>query len=313
MSFDLYRKKVNINGNNYKEEVLNRSIETFEEYLNNSPTTQDVYINNNSNSIKCVINESSIDKCIQLTTSVSNSINIGDVINWNNENYLIIDKKDLSIKSHIRCIIKKCNNILTFFNGNEWIEIPILAFNGTLYSLGIDDSSNLIIGDDKLIVSVPYNDKIVKLKAGYRFIFNKDEGCIYKLTMLDTITNVNNKIGYINLTLLSDVKHPNDIIDLNRAYNENTEIPIPSTNTFIFKGNPNLYINRTSTYEVVKSDGATFSEKFTFVLNNNNAIIESSNDKLVTLKGINKGEVELIGKVNNTEQVLLNIQVKSLI
>ncbi len=89
-----------------------------------------------------------------------------------------------------KAVLWKCNHTLRFLSPvtGEIVEYPIHSTNATQYGDGEANKPNMSIGDDKILVYLPYNEETIPIDNGFRFIMdkNRDKPSVYTVTRVDS-------------------------------------------------------------------------------------------------------------------------------
>lgn len=212
----------------------------FESYLDNLPNPISVYRNGGLTAINVAIQEDSIaaekeDEVKLMLSKVTDVFNIGDIITWNNVDWIVFWKDIKTVANNNKVKIMKCNNVIKFYD-----------LNHTLYSKScVMHTANLRQTESKYItlpsgtfyiICRDYSDTR-NIDYNTRFILN---GGAYKIIDIDNVTNN----GILEIKVEKDMISVNDNMDLSIAdYYSNQitkSITIKNSNTATM-----LYTNST--------------------------------------------------------------------
>lgn len=326
--FDLYRKINNVNGISIQEELLNEEIENFETYLYNSPNYYQINKYNGNTIIDCTIqdvsfnNKTSGDEKI-LCTQVNENIIVGDVVQWHNKNWIIISEEENTIQSHKTFIMRPCNNALKYIlpsNHTQIISIPCISSNMSLYSIGLNESKQLVTQDGKKFCIIPYSIITKEIYVGQRFLFWDKQAFEVTEISYDKANEISGiKSGILEIKMQQSQIRPEDNLNSLVAFNEGISLETPIiTNDLVINGEREIYLNTSKTYTVTNADGTPTNMTFTFSIDNDNLVtITSFTDISCTLKANSslKGYMLLTVKCVEDPTIILtkNIYVRSLI
>lgn len=107
------------------------------------------------------------------------AITPGDVLSFDNEDWIIYDYYDDGISPVSN--IYRCNHRLKFIKDGVVYETPCVITNASKYTLGINEniSHSVKLGDGRFSIIMPNNKKTMKIKREDRFIFNESSYSVY--------------------------------------------------------------------------------------------------------------------------------------
>ena len=144
----------------------------------------DIFINDTMSPIKALINNLPVNRQADIRTiSTTSEIKRGDLINWDNEYWLIISEIGHKRYTYYKGIIQRCNyNIKFNFKGT------IKQFPAIVDSRVFDVETNqyLSIPAGKIVVTMPNNADTDNITLGQRFISMKQA---WKVTGIDRTKN----------------------------------------------------------------------------------------------------------------------------
>lgn len=247
MDWDLYNKRININGSTQRDRNLNTLKINISNKASASLSYKDVLINGLEQNLFI---DSGTKSTIKNIKSLPNkSFNLGDIVDFANCKWLITEA-DSDDEVYVDGKIQECNYLLKYQDENaKIIETWIVSQNAAQYNNGESGNKTIVLGSDQLMLFIPYNTDTVKLRRGKRFFIdnNKVNPMAYKLTRPDTTSFVKNRKGYISLIVTEDVTvGANDRPDLMLCdYIESTTPPVDPSNWIMeieYLGIPTLKI-----------------------------------------------------------------------
>lgn len=144
----------------------------------------DIYINNDTMPKKALINNLPVNRQADIRTiSTTSEIKRGDLVNWDNEYWLIISEVGHKRYTYYKGIIQRCNyNIKFNFQGT------IKEFPAIVDSKVFDTETNqyLSIPAGKIVVTMQSNADSENIKINDRFIKMKNA---WKVTGIDRTNN----------------------------------------------------------------------------------------------------------------------------
>lgn len=231
-------------------------------------------------------------------------ISSGDMIKYENNTYLVTSEVE-NLGYYKRSRIQKTNDILKFSDKNKIYEYPCVLVSKTLYSDGLDERTQIQSKDDLVGIWVNTNEHTSTLREGNCIIFKTkyDKYHKFKITLVDDFT-----IEGVSMFIASSsqIDTQRDNLDLCIAdYYNNKDDEITELGSVVIEGKSSIVRNNTNEYFINSNDEWEFSV---------------SDDKLATIKKIDKnkiqlitgsstGELELIAS-NKKETVTLKIQIR---
>lgn len=247
--FETYKKYLNVQGGNVlgsqKESMKQTILSGF--YSNPSYTT--VYINNSTTpSDVWIVDDSKVKEIKILTTkpndTMSTTLSIGDLVKWNNENWLTLIVDDMQI--YDRANIQKCPSTLVFQNSSLSTIIAPFTIESSTSQLGLDEGRVISLPNERRNIIIQSNVDTQKIVKGQRFIF---DGRAWSVTSRNGLYD-----GLIHLTLQEDeINTATDNVDLRIA--DYVEFVTPETTTIpevgysiVIVGSDTIKQNQTQVY-----------------------------------------------------------------
>ena len=144
----------------------------------------DIYINNGTIPKKALINNLPVNRQADIRTiSTTTEIKRGDLINWDNEYWLIISEIGHKRYSYYKAIIQKCNYNIKFNFSGTIKQFPCIA-DSKIFD--IETNQYLSIPAGKIVVTMQSNENSENITIGQRFIKMKNA---WKVTGIDRTKN----------------------------------------------------------------------------------------------------------------------------
>lgn len=165
-NWELYEKKLKIDGNSIRERSINNTIDAINDSFVNSPSYFEIYINDSETTTGVQIvsgsstggqSNSNIKNILMKPNDVLNN---GDLIKWNNEYWLNMSVEDVG-GAYLKGKIIKCTQYITINKNSILSEVPIVIESGVrLYSQGQDDNKYITTLSDEIIAYTPASANI---------------------------------------------------------------------------------------------------------------------------------------------------------
>lgn len=210
IDWDSYDQHLKAQGKNLKEIRLNRAKYHINKYGKDNPSYKDVKVNGNDMTL--AINSGTKPYYKTFHTMPDETVYPGDIIHWNDTAWLVINA-DFDNELYIDGNLQQCNFKLRWQNKNrEIIERDIVTMGATAYNSGVEDKALITIGYDQLMIYIPFDEDTIELERDRRFFVsnNQKKPTPYKLTSINTTSNVYNGHGYLQLIVSEDVNHEDD-------------------------------------------------------------------------------------------------------
>ncbi len=298
INWDLYSTRLKIDGNTFKERQVNTVVNAINNDFTSSPSYFEVSINGNTTltGVQIVDNSSNesnkIDYIRKIIMKPSDSISVGDIVDWNSKKWLVISAEQFS-DIYWYGMIQECNNTLKYYKNSVLFTVPCVIESQTrLYSLGQDSNKYISTVSDEIIVYIPNNTDTENIKVDDVFKIGRRN---YKvLTVQDVIMN-----GLLVLKMEVTVEEP--IIEEDNPIPENI-ISISPIDSTINKGGTKIF-NAIVTIDGVIND----TERTIWLLTNKDGsylpyCTMSYDNRTCTLVASNNAEY--VGKVVNLKVVL---------
>lgn len=210
VNWDLYNKRLNINGSTTRERDLNYIKQNINDKLPNSLSYKSVLINDVPQNIEILKSNNTSKNTTkkQINSLPNETFSCGDYVKYKNATYLIIDV-DVDDEVYTTGRIELCNWILKF-------QSP----TGTILSYPCIDDSSLTTGldENKIIttlsgihrIKLPFDDNTKLIGVDRRFFLDKVGTTTYKVTNVNNTTYNYGDKGLIELTLQQDMLQIND-------------------------------------------------------------------------------------------------------
>ena len=194
---DVYKKRAEWWGSDPNSFYKNVGIKYFEDYLRSSPLAEKITLNGEVISSAIHSNSENESKSTKIfLISLDKSVSIGDLIEWQKDNWIVIQKEQLPLESYIKVVGLKCNYEL------KWVDAYGVLNSTHAYVLGSMDSAIREVFKKAQKIAVSEDNKLIEAVApmvpiltGQRFLL---QGEAWRVTERDLISV--NGILYISLT-----------------------------------------------------------------------------------------------------------------
>ena len=207
IDWDSYDQRLKAQGENIRENRLNRAKYHINKYGRDNPSCKNVKVNGND--MILAINSGTKPYYKTFHTMPDDTVHPGDIVYWNDTAWMVINA-DFDNELYIDGNLQQCNFKLRWQNKNrEIIERDIVTMGATS---GVEDKALTTIGNDQLMIYIPFDKDTIKFERDQRFFVsnNQKKPTPYKLTSINTTSNVYNCHGYLQLIVSEDVSHEDD-------------------------------------------------------------------------------------------------------
>lgn len=204
---DRYSARINMYGCTRRDRNINESKKHIKNKLEDSISTKDVIVNGKKR--KLAINSGTKPYYKTFHTMPDDTVHPGDIVYWNDTAWMVINA-DFDNELYIDGNLQQCNFKLRWQNKNrEIIERDIVTMGVTS---GVEDRALTTIGNDQLMIYIPFDKDTIEFERDQRFFVsnNQKKPTPYKLTSINTTSNVYNGHGYLQLIVSEDVSHEDD-------------------------------------------------------------------------------------------------------
>ncbi len=210
----------------------------------------DIFINDTMSPIKALINNLPVNRQADIRTIATTSeIKRGDLINWFNENWLIISDIGQKRYSYYKGIIQKCNYNIKFNFQGTIKEFPAIVDSKVF---DVETNQFFSVPAGKIIVTMQSNENSENITIGQRFIKMKTA---WEVTGIDRTKN-----GLLVLWCdLDNIKLSDDLVN-----------EIPNAGDYVY------------TLEITKGETSSIQEGSTLQLN----VVVKLNGNVVTDKTV---------------------------
>jgi hypothetical protein len=204
INWDLYNTRLNMHGTTERDRVIKEFQISRENKGIANPSSKTVIIDGVE---KQVLINSKADKSKFSMSPISSSdtVQLGAKVVWNNATFLVTE---LSIDHDVfvDAIIQQCNYVLPFQNDTSTIYQEPCIIETNKITDGVDENKILTLPNDIRIVKIQYNDNTKMLCEGKRIFLDmvRDKSRVYKITNIDTVTEMNGNNGLWVLTCKAD-------------------------------------------------------------------------------------------------------------
>jgi hypothetical protein len=292
--YDNYVNNVLANGNNTSDQFSNYTQQWYDLTFKNSPnyisnaTLNNVAVDIRAESIRESKNQKPSDEFKKvLFRDLSLEIKYGDMLNFWDKTWMIVDKKVSSPASNT-CTVEHCNQPLkTILSNGKLINYPCIVEGVGRNDLNVEDLNNVQTQKTQLIMVVQNNEDTIQIKPSWRLIFGTN---VYKILNYDDAT-VN---GLISFKIISDGERVG-LDNWITGIADNSVQPAPTpTGTIQINGSATLKVNTQQTYTVQYDNGTAVSGTYTWTISDTSKVtIVSQTGTTITIKGLFYGQVKL--------------------
>ena len=324
IDWDLYTKRLNINGSTKRERDLNKLQNDITSKSVDSLSYKTVFINNIERHLMIDKNTKLSTKSIK--TLPNEKIDLGNLVVWNDINWLVTEI-DLDDEVYTKGTISLCNWLFKWqdLSGNILTRHSVVL-NASQYNSGVDENKTLTLGSNQFMIYLPLDDDTLKLSYDKRVFIDNNYKIPYKITRPDNVSMSYNGDGLIALIMSQDVLSDEDRPDLGLCNYFVPTPPQPSTICEItYLNSPTIYVGgNAKTFQTIFKDNegniltdisAIWSTDIS-VADQTKILFTDKGNNTCTLKAVN--DMSLIGKVvrlsvtdiNNIYNTYLDIQLK---
>lgn len=186
IDWNLYEKRLKINGNTQKERQINNMKNLFLSHYEDSPSCRSVYFNNSVTATDIWMIDTNVYGIKTILSMPNETFNVGDVVTYDDLTYLVITINEDSLVQ-TRGQIQLCNNILSIFKDSVLHRIPcIIESNIRFQDLRVEETKFINIPDDKIIARIPNNEITEDISRNLIFKLNNHDN--YKVISVNRVT-----------------------------------------------------------------------------------------------------------------------------
>ena len=226
-SFASYKRRTKRSGEGYKERAINEGIRNFRKTLEENPTAHEVQatvpdevcVTSDTRYLTALITDVALndqraldDKYIHV--DVEENIDVGCYVKWQGINWLLVYQEVNGFPTHKTFVMKRCNQIFRFKQGEIIYDIPVSVTNLTLYSDGLADGKFLSKADAKRNIKFGSSPITRSIDLGNRIMLTGKT--VFRITHIDNFSQE----GVIACIGLQTALTPLDDTENNIAYNE---------------------------------------------------------------------------------------------
>lgn len=300
IDWDLYTKRLNINGSTKRERDLNKLQNDIISKSVDSLSYKTVFINNIERHLMIDKNTKLSTKSIK--TLPNEKIDLGNLVVWNDINWLVTEI-DLDDEVYTKGTISLCNWLFKWqdSSGNILTRNSVVL-NASQYNSGVDENKTLTLGSNQFMVYLPLDDDTLKLSYDKRAFIDNNYKIPYKITRPDNVSMSYNGDGLIALIMSQDVLSDEDRPDLGLCNYFEPVIQPSTTCEITYLNSPIVYIGgnaKTFKSQYFDSNGNIITTPISIWSANipigyEGKIIFTPNDNICTLKAIQDNS--LVGK-----------------
>ena len=303
IDWDLYTKRLNINGSTKRERDLNKLQNDIISKSVDSLSYKTVFINNIERHLMIDKNTKLSTKSIK--TLPNEKIDLGNLVVWNDINWLVTEI-DLDDEVYTKGTISLCNWLFKWqdSSGNILTRHSVIL-NASQYNSGVDGNKTITLGSNQFMVYLPLDEDTLKLTYDKRVFIDNNYQIPYKITRPDNVSNSYNGNGLICLIMSQDVLSDEDRPDLGLCNYFEPTPPQPSTTCEItYLNSPTVYIggNAKTFTSIFKDMVGNILTDISAIWSTNISIADQTKilftdkgNNTCTLKAVN--DLSLIGRV----------------
>jgi hypothetical protein len=303
--YDNYTNSTLAMGNNTSDQFINLSQLYLNQTFNNAPDyVLTTYTKNGSTSTQIdtrvlsaagKVDSKPLDESRHIIMrDLSLEVNYGDMMNFRNNDWIIIDKNDNSNASNT-CEVEKCNETLKCILPNgKLIDYPCILSAVSKKSMTVEkDGTTMESEKMPFLITVPNNQDILDIPPSYRLLLGR---LAYRTTDFDDVSSK----GLIIILLTTDQNRPTDDFANQLADNEILQIPI-ITGSLIISGLDKITTGTSQPYKIVYDNGNdVIGMEFIFTVSSTNAIITVVDELNISIFGETSSQFLLTGTCGTT-------------
>ncbi|MDD4298891.1 MAG: hypothetical protein PHS98_04625, partial [Bacilli bacterium] len=122
ISWTLYEKKLNINGNNIKDREINTMKSNIMDNFLNSLSCKETFINDSNISTYVQVNDSKYSYIKSILMMPDKELNVGDILNFDNKKWLCTEANKTN-PVYQSGTVYECNNFIPVYKNNILYEV----------------------------------------------------------------------------------------------------------------------------------------------------------------------------------------------
>lgn len=289
---------------NVNDIKIRHGIKIFNKQLQ-SPEAHDIEIDG----VKCRgiiynhINDLGDNEYRGLNVPIGTNIKNGSYVLYDNEYYINTNKKADNHYAYLGCKITLCNQKLKWKGlPKQWEDgYPCYMSNDSYGSKQSRNSDFISEIDTKMKILVQANEHTKKIKRDMRFVFNKSEFDIFRVTDITTSTQE----GIVSIIAAKDTLRVEDDLENNLAFNEpRIYTPTENIKNYSISGDESVRLGKEYIYTVESNlEGMSFTVDDTDIAevisiqNNTCKVVIKARDEIFKLSVIDKDNNILSSKI----------------
>ena len=223
----MYEKKLNINGNNIRERLINDMKVFYADDFCNNPSYREGYFNGSSNitGIQVLNTKDSYIKTVFMQPD--NNIKVGDIIEFDNKKWLCIDADFNGVNQ--TGVINECKHEFALHQNGILYQIPYVVFdNIALTRMGYDTNTYFSTPNSKMMIMVADDSITRQIQRSDIFMLYDIDGIQDNYEVIDVNRVRNSGLIIFEMAWASDKQTlPNYSIQITNG----TDIQLTSTQT----------------------------------------------------------------------------------
>ena len=298
MSFESYKKRLNLSGGSESGERLRNTEEILLREFDNDPSFREAKRVKHDLTVEDIgVRIANVDKSVyekRIGVAPNETLSVGEYVHINHKGiphtYLIDEVEDNSVSLFGKAT--ECRNILKWKDreGIIWEFPAVVSYQsyGVKIFRATSDFENET--DTNIDVEIPSNEVTRKIELNLRIMFGNSKNGIFKVGDIAVYD-----VGKLKLTCKKDAYSEYDDLENNLPYNDEGGIVIT---TYEIEGRDEIKKNTQEVYKINQPDG-----HFELVDNNGNLVVISNNADEIVLTGFIVGQYDTLNYVVNGDIV----------
>lgn len=157
INWDLYAKKLNINGNNIRERQINLMKDAYANDFSHSPSYRDAYINNSEDSTGIQVLDTKFGNVKTIHMLPDDVLAVGDIVEFDSDKWLCVNAVDNGV--NISGTVNRCTHTLTVNKNSILSQQPMAIESGVrLYQLGLEENKYINTPISTMVARLPFNN-----------------------------------------------------------------------------------------------------------------------------------------------------------
>jgi len=243
IDWELYNKRLNINGSTKRERDLNKLQDDITRKSIDSLSYKTIFVKDVERNL--IINKGTKSYLKTFQTIPNEKLDLGTAVVWKGKNWLVIES-DSDDEVYGIGTLQECNYTLKWQNAKgDILSYPAIFTYSN--SVGLDKNNVLTTSSKQFTVQLPFDTETILLREDKRFLcdWQLTQPDAFKITKRNVLTDNYNNSGIINLTLTACERKPDtdiDRVDIMICDYFNPVIQPSTTCQITYKGEPKIFI-----------------------------------------------------------------------